>query len=95
MANLNPFQLASGVFGTAEQTKLHAMHKAIADIDLALPDMEQAWKARAFDALEGTDDAKAAAIDAKAAYDALIEKRTFAVAAVAELERQIAEREAR
>src|SRR5438874_13519759 len=86
---------ALGVFGTAEETKRAAMHSAIADIDAALPDMEQAWKARAYDALEGTDEAKAAALAAKDAYDGLKQRREFAVAAAAELEGQIAARDAR
>src|SRR5438045_8697076 len=82
----------TNVFGSAEQTKLQAMHMAIADIDAALPDAERAWKSLAWDALEGSDEAKAKAQEAKAAYEELKERREFAVAACAELEGQIAQR---
>src|SRR5204863_9489617 len=84
----NPFKNAFGMFATVEERKLAAVHTAIAAIDAALLDADRAWKALAYDALEGTDAAKAAAHDAKRAYDALIEKRQFAVAAAAELEAQ-------
>jgi hypothetical protein len=95
MMPANPFQLASGIFGTLEQKKLAAARQAVKEVDAALPELERTWKSRAWDALNGDEQASAAARAAKVAYDAMVERRQFAVAAAAELELQIEDRERR